>query len=91
MWPAAVAYFAALNVATFVAFGLDKHYAVTERRRIPERTLLTVAALGGSAGALLARPVFRHKTRKEPFGGWLRLIVWGQCVAAGAVAVYRFM
>ncbi|WP_374471290.1 DUF1294 domain-containing protein [Phenylobacterium sp.] len=91
MWSAVVAYLLAVNALTFAAFGLDKHRARADLRRIPERTLLGLAALGGSPGALLARPVFRHKTRKEPFGGWLRLIVWAQCVAVGGLGLYRCM
>jgi uncharacterized membrane protein YsdA (DUF1294 family) len=67
-----------MNLATFAMFGSDKAAAVGKRSRVPERTLLTLAALGGSLGALLARPVFRHKTRKQPFGTWLTLIVFLQ-------------
>ena len=72
-----------INLATFLIFGFDKA-AADKRPRVPERALLTLAALGGSPGALLARPVFRHKTRKQPFGAWLALIVFVQ--AAGLVA-----
>ena len=72
---------AVLNLATFLIFGWDKRAAAERRARVPERTLLTLAALGGSLGALLARPVFRHKTRKQPFGAWLTLIVFVQAVA----------
>lgn len=72
---------AALNLATFLSFGWDKLAAVEGRSRVPERTLLTLAALGGSPGALLARPVFRHKTRKQPFSAWLVLIVFLQVAA----------
>ena len=70
-----------LNLATFLVFGWDKLAAVQGRSRIPERLLLVLAALGGSPGALVARPVFRHKTRKQPFCGWLTLIVFVQVVA----------
>jgi uncharacterized membrane protein YsdA (DUF1294 family) len=70
-----------LNLATFLVFGWDKLAAVDGRSRVPERLLLLLAALGGSPGALLARPVFRHKTRKQPFGAWLALIVFVQVAA----------
>jgi uncharacterized membrane protein YsdA (DUF1294 family) len=80
-----------MNLATFAMFGSDKAAAVGKRSRVPERTLLTLAALGGSPGALLARPVFRHKTRKQPFGAWLMLIVFLQASAlvAGAALGWR--
>ena len=35
--------------------------------RISERTLFTVALLGGTAGALLGMSAFRHKTRHKTF------------------------
>lgn len=75
---------AVINLMTFLIFGLDKRAAVERGARVPERTLLTLAALGGSPGALLARAVFRHKTRKQPFGAWLTLIVFLQVVAGVA-------
>jgi uncharacterized membrane protein YsdA (DUF1294 family) len=77
----AAVYLGVLNLATFAIFGLDKAAAVDKRPRVPERALLTLAALGGSPGALLARPAFRHKTRKQPFSAWLLLIVFAQVVA----------
>jgi uncharacterized membrane protein YsdA (DUF1294 family) len=80
----------AINLATFAAFGWDKAAARRRDRRIPERTLLTLAALGGSPAALLARQTLRHKTRKQPFGAQLMLIVFLQAVALiGAVVLCR--
>jgi uncharacterized membrane protein YsdA (DUF1294 family) len=73
-------YLGVLNLATFAIFGFDKAAAVAKRPRVPERALLTLAALGGSPAALLARPAFRHKTRKQPFSAWLTLIVFVQVV-----------
>ncbi|KQZ17770.1 DUF1294 domain-containing protein [Caulobacter sp. Root1472] len=70
-----------LNLATFLIFGWDKLAAADCRSRVPERLLLLLAALGGGPGALVARPVFRHKTRKQPFGAWLTLIVFVQAAA----------
>ena len=84
MIPFAAVYLGVLNLATFVIFGLDKAAAANKRPRVPEATLLTLAALGGSPGALLARPVFRHKTRKQPFSTWLLLIVFVQAAAIAA-------
>jgi uncharacterized membrane protein YsdA (DUF1294 family) len=83
-------YLGVLNLATFLVFGRDKRAAAGRRPRVPERTLLTLAALGGSPAALLARPVFRHKTRKQPFSAWLVLIVFVQVVAAvvGLIAAF---
>lgn len=61
------AWLAAVNVLTFVLFGLDKWFAVRGMWRISERTLFTVALLGGTAGALLGMSAFRHKTRHKTF------------------------
>lgn len=64
---AGLLYLLILNGAAFAAFGLDKRRARIKRRRIRERTLLMLAALGGSAGALAGMYVFRHKTRHRKF------------------------
>ena len=65
---------AALNGWTMLRFWQDKRRARAGDRRIPEADLLALAAFGGSPGALLARRLFRHKTRKEPFSTRLRMI-----------------
>lgn len=64
---AAVLAAAVWNAVTFAVYGADKRRARQGRRRVPERTLLLLAALGGSLGALLGMRVFRHKTRKTKF------------------------
>lgn len=65
---------------TYALFGIDKHRSLYGDRRIPEASLLTLAALGGWPGAKLAQVRFHHKTRTQPFGTVLNLIAAGQVV-----------
>ena len=58
---------AIVNMTTFLMFGIDKWKAVRDKWRIPEKTLLLLAAVGGSAGALAGMFVFHHKIRKPLF------------------------
>ncbi len=44
-------YLGVLNLLTFAVFGFDKAAAADKRSRVPERALLTLAALGGGPGA----------------------------------------
>lgn len=67
-----LAYLAGINLIAFAAMALDKRFAVLRDRRIPERTLLALAALGGAPGAIAGQQAFRHKTHKEPF----RILLW---------------
>ena len=77
----------ALNVFTMLCFWQDKQRAIAGRRRIAEADLLGLALIGGSPGALLARRMFRHKTRKQPFSTWLFLILALQaCILAWLLA-----
>ena len=63
-----------INLWTMLRFWQDKQRAVQRRRRIPESDLLGLAIIGGTPGALIARQIFRHKTRKQPFATYLLLI-----------------
>ena len=58
---AAISFFAAILVMG------DKAAAKKQKSRIKERTLLVVAALGGSAAMLLAMLAIRHKTKHAKF------------------------
>ncbi|CAN7493321.1 DUF1294 domain-containing protein [Ensifer adhaerens] len=73
--PALLSFAILVNLAAFGLFWYDKRAARSGRRRISERTLLTLAFFGGSPGAMTARHIFRHKTRKEPFRTRLALII----------------
>jgi uncharacterized membrane protein YsdA (DUF1294 family) len=72
-----------LNLVTIAHYWVDKRRSVTGGWRIPESTLLGLAAIGGSPGALLACRLFRHKTRKQPFAALLQLTAF---IQAGALA-----
>lgn len=60
-------YLLAVNVLTFIIYGVDKWKARSGRWRVPEATLMGLAALGGSVGAWMAMQLFRHKTQKKKF------------------------
>lgn len=60
-------YFAVVSLVLFIVMGADKRAAEHGRRRVPERTLLGIAAIGGSVGGILGMIVFRHKIRKPAF------------------------
>lgn len=71
-WILLLLWLAVINLIAFLAFGLDKWKAKRKERRpsvrrIPEKTLLLLAAVGGSVGALLGMRVFHHKTLHRAF------------------------
>lgn len=55
-------YLFTVNALGFVLMLIDKEKAKRNLWRIPEATLLTVAAIGGSLGTLMGMRIFRHKT-----------------------------
>lgn len=73
-------YLGIINVVTFVAFAIDKWAAVNQSSRIRIVTLLGLAFIGGSIGALLAMYIMRHKTRKDYFVVGVPLIIVMQLV-----------
>lgn len=79
------AYMLTANLASFILFGWDKHCARRASRRVPERTLLTFAFLGGTIGAVLGQRTFRHKIQKESFRTRLLPIVFLHVASLGAI------
>jgi uncharacterized membrane protein YsdA (DUF1294 family) len=66
----------------------DKFKARKKLWRIPEATLMTVAALGGSIGSLLGMYTFRHKTKHIKFTLGIPVILVIQIFAA-VYLIYR--
>ena len=60
-------YLIGINILTFLIFGADKWKAKRDKWRIPEDTLIWLAIVGGSVGALLGMHIFRHKTKHRKF------------------------
>ncbi len=60
-------YILALSITGFSTMGVDKRRAEKGRWRIPERTLLLIALLGGGIGTYLGMRYFRHKTKHLSF------------------------
>ena len=60
-------YLILINLIAFLAFGLDKRKAKRNAWRVKEATLIGLAIIGGSVGALLGMKVFHHKTLHKKF------------------------
>ena len=60
-------YLLIINAAAFLLMLVDKRKAKKNAWRIPEATLMGIAAIGGSLGALLGMQLFRHKTKHPKF------------------------
>ena len=62
-----IVYLLAVNIAGFIAFGVDKYKAIHDKWRIRESTLMLFALLGGSPGCLAGMYLFHHKTKHRLF------------------------
>ncbi|SDH33973.1 Uncharacterized membrane protein YsdA, DUF1294 family [Alteribacillus persepolensis] len=60
-------YLTVVNILSFVLMCVDKRRARRRKYRISERRLLSIAAIGGSAGAWTAMYTCRHKTQHAAF------------------------
>lgn len=60
-------YLIIINIIAFMAMYIDKRKAKYGKWRIPEQTLLILAIIGGSIGAIAGMYTFKHKTKKLRF------------------------
>ena len=75
-------YLVLINAVGFALMLIDKYKAKKNLWRIPEATLLTIAALGGSIGSLAGMYTFRHKTKHLKFTLGIPAILIGQLLLA---------
>ena len=61
--------------------------AVQTKRRVPEKTLLIIAALGGSIAMLITMRTIRHKTQHMKFMVGIPAIIVLQCALVVALVV----
>ena len=62
-----IVYLLIINLIGLLIMYIDKSKAKYGRWRIPEKTLLIIALLGGSIGTISGMYWFRHKTQKLKF------------------------
>jgi uncharacterized membrane protein YsdA (DUF1294 family) len=74
-----------INTVAFIVYGMDKWRAAHNRWRIPETTLLGLAIIGGSIGALLGMKVWHHKTMHKKFRFGLPMILMAQMLLVGYI------
>ena len=79
-----ICYLLAVNITTFLVYGIDKYKAKKERWRISEATLLLMAVIGGSIGAWAGMRLWHHKTMHKKFKYGIPIIIIMQV----ALAVY---
>ena len=68
-------YLLLINCIGFLIMGYDKHQAKKGNWRTPEKTLMTIALLGGSLGTTCGMYFFRHKTKKTRFSAGFPVIL----------------
>ena len=56
-------YILVMSIVAFCVCGADKFASQRQKRRVPEKVLFLLSALGGSVGMYLGMFTFRHKTK----------------------------
>lgn len=83
-----IAYLFVINLATLVVYLVDKARAGQGASRVPESTLLGLALIGGSLGALLGMYLVRHKTQKWYFKFTVPVMLAAQVALVAWLALF---
>ena len=62
-----ILYLFVINLVGFLSMGIDKTKAQHGMWRTKEKTLFTIALIGGSIGSIWGMYFFRHKTQHNTF------------------------
>ena len=76
-----IIYLLIINALGFLLMLIDKYKARKNLWRIPEKTLLGVALIGGSIGSFAGMQIFRHKTKHPRFYIGIPIIMAVQLIA----------
>lgn len=68
-------YLILINAVGYLIMLIDKRKAKKKAWRVPEATLMGIAAIGGSLGSLIGMYQFRHKTKHKKFTIGIPLIL----------------
>ena len=82
-----IGYLICISFVAVIVTIWDKLSAIAHKRRVPERMLLTLSALGGSIAMLITMLIIRHKTRKPKFMVGIPAIILLQLVLILIIAV----
>lgn len=85
-----IVYLIVINIISVFVTIFDKRAAISGRRRVPEKTLLILSAIGGSVGMYLTMRVIRHKTLHAKFMVGIPVIFVVQCVVVFLLCKYVF-
>ena len=78
----------AINVSTFIAYGVDKRAAQQGQWRVSERDLHMLEFLGGWIGAFIGQRFFHHKTSKKSYQAAYNFIIVIEFAAIWAILKY---
>ncbi len=95
LWFAVPLWLLFINGFGWFAMAIDKRRAIVQIDqpvdRMPETTLLLIAAVGGSPAIYAAQQKLRHKTRKQPFATQLLLLIGLQVGAMIGLLLWPFL
>ena len=83
-----IIYLIIINLIAFLAMFIDKKKAQKDKWRIKESTLLILALIGGSIGAISGMYIFHHKTQKPRFYIGFPIIIILQILVIVAIFVF---